>query len=62
MLESLRMTDTATATTGGSSVLSSIFTFQSSDQPVLVIATIPAAWDYLGLGKVWRRMAPSFLW
>lgn len=29
---------------------------------MLVIATIPAAWDYLGLGKVWRRMAPSFLW
>lgn len=29
---------------------------------MIVIATIPAAWDYLGLGKVWRKMAPSYLW
>ncbi len=56
MLESLRMTDTATATTGGSSVLSSIFTFQSSDQPVLVIATILCAFVFgLGIFFVYKK-------
>lgn len=28
---------------------------------MLVIATIPASWEYLGLGRMWRRVAPSFL-
>lgn len=28
---------------------------------MLVIATIPASWEYLGLGRLWRRVAPSFL-
>lgn len=29
---------------------------------MLVIAAIPAAWDYLGLGRMWRKLAPSYLW
>lgn len=29
---------------------------------MLVIAAIPAAWDYLGLGRMWRKTAPSYLW
>ena len=28
---------------------------------MLVIATIPAAWSYLGLGEMWRRVAPEVL-
>lgn len=28
---------------------------------MIVIATIPAAWDYLGLGSWWARIAPAWL-
>ncbi|GAA5167862.1 hypothetical protein [Ornithinimicrobium tianjinense] len=28
---------------------------------MIVIATVPAAWDYLGLGKFWAHIAPSWL-
>lgn len=28
---------------------------------MVVIATVPAAWDYLGLGAWWARVAPSWL-
>lgn len=28
---------------------------------MIVIATIPAAWEYLGLGRLWKNIAPSYL-
>ncbi|SOC55922.1 hypothetical protein [Ornithinimicrobium cerasi] len=28
---------------------------------MIVIATIPASWHYLGLGKLWKNVAPSYL-
>lgn len=28
---------------------------------LLVIAAIPASWEYLGLGKLWKTIAPNYL-
>ncbi len=28
---------------------------------LLVIAAIPASWEYLGLGKMWKTIAPNYL-
>lgn len=28
---------------------------------LLVIAAIPASWEYLGLGRMWKNIAPEFL-
>ena len=28
---------------------------------MIVIATIPASWEYLGLGRGWKKFAPSYL-